>query len=76
MMQPLKTSALEAPLELTTREMEVVRMIANGLRNRQIGDLLLISEGTVKAHLHSIYRKLGLNSRVTLALLARERGFV
>jgi DNA-binding NarL/FixJ family response regulator len=40
---------------LTPRELEIVRMVAHGLRNRAIGDRLCISEGTVKVHVHNIY---------------------
>ena len=69
-----KKKTLRAPTEeLTAREIEIIRMIANGLRNKDIGESLLISEGTVKAHLHNIYTKLQLHSRVTLALYARDR---
>jgi DNA-binding NarL/FixJ family response regulator len=57
---------------LTARELEIVRMVATGLRNKQIGDALSISEGTVKIHLHSIYAKLGVSGRVELTLYARE----
>jgi len=57
---------------LTARELEVVRMVAKGMRNRQIGEALSISEGTVKIHLHSIYEKLGISGRVELMLYARE----
>jgi len=57
---------------LTPRELEIVRMVATGLRNKQIGEALSISEGTVKIHLHSIYGKLGVSGRVELMLYARE----
>jgi DNA-binding NarL/FixJ family response regulator len=57
---------------LTKRELEIVRMVATGLRNKQIGDKLTISEGTVKMHLHSIYEKLGISGRVELSNYARE----
>jgi two-component system, NarL family, nitrate/nitrite response regulator NarL len=57
---------------LTTREREVVRMIAAGLRNRDIGERLSISENTVKVHLHNIYEKLGVEGRMELLLLAQE----
>lgn len=59
---------------LTPRELEIVRLVADGLRNRSIGDRLCISEGTVKIHLHNIYEKLGLGGRVELALYARNHG--
>ena len=61
---------------LTKREVEIVRMVATGLRNRQIGDQLAISEGTVKMHLHSIYEKLGVSGRMELSIYARENALV
>ena len=61
---------------LTPRELEIVRMVAAGLRNKEIADSLSISEGTVKIHLHHIYEKLHLASRLELALYAQERGLV
>jgi DNA-binding NarL/FixJ family response regulator len=57
---------------LTKREMEIVRMVATGLRNKQIADQLNITEGTVKMHLHSIYDKLKVTGRVELSNYARE----
>lgn len=62
----------EARRVLTPRELDIVRMVARGLRNRQIADELSISEGTVKIHLHSIYGKIGVSGRVELTLYARE----
>lgn len=61
---------------LTPREQLMVRMLAKGLRNREIGDQLHISEGTVKSHLHNLYRKLGVESRLDLMRVAREKGLV
>jgi two-component system nitrate/nitrite response regulator NarL len=57
---------------LTARELEIVRRVAKGMRNKAIGEALGISEGTVKIHLHSIYEKLGIAGRVELTLYARE----
>ena len=57
---------------LTPRELDIVRMVATGQRNKQIADALSISEGTVKIHLHSIYAKLGVSGRVELTLYARR----
>ena len=62
----------EARRVLTARELDIVRMVARGLRNRQIAEELSISEGTVKIHLHSIYAKLGVSGRVELTLYAQE----
>lgn len=59
---------------LTSREIEIVRMVADGLRNREIADRLYINEGTVKAHLHNIYEKLRVNSRLQLTRYARDKG--
>ncbi|MFL6247751.1 MAG: response regulator [Thermoanaerobaculia bacterium] len=59
---------------LTPREIEIARMIARGLGNREVGEKLFISEGTVKTHLHTIYEKLGIKSRLQLANYAQEKG--
>ncbi|MDX1583937.1 MAG: response regulator transcription factor [Thermoanaerobaculia bacterium] len=61
---------------LSPRETEVARMVASGLRNREIAEKLNLSEGTVKSYLHSIYQKLDLRGRVELTLYAREKGLV
>ena len=61
---------------LTPREIEIVRMIAQGLRNKAIGERLFISEGTVKIHLHNIYEKLSLAGRLELVLYAQQKGLV
>lgn len=58
---------------LTRREIEVVRLLGTGLRNREIGETLLISEGTVKIHLHNIFNKLGVDSRLALGIYAKEK---
>ena len=57
---------------LTRRERELAEQVAAGLRNGAIAQRLGISEGTVKIHLNRVYRKLGLSSRVALALYLRE----
>lgn len=61
---------------LTPREVDVVRLVAEGMRNKEIADRLQISEGTVKIHLHSIYEKLQIGGRVELSVYARDRGIV
>jgi two-component system nitrate/nitrite response regulator NarL len=65
----------EAP-PLTPREIEIVSMVATGLRNKDIANLLAITEGTVKIHLHSIYEKLQVNGRLELSVYAREHGLL
>jgi len=67
---------LEAVPTLTPRELEIVRMVARGLRNRSIAEQLFISEGTVKIHLHNIYQKLAVSGRLELAVHARSKGLV
>ncbi len=66
----------EASRDLTPREIELVRLAASGLRNREISRRLQISEGTVKMHLHNVYRKLKLANRVALANYARQKGLL
>jgi two-component system, NarL family, nitrate/nitrite response regulator NarL len=61
---------------LTVREIEIVRMVAAGLRNKTIGERLSISEGTVKTHLHNIYEKLHVGSRSELIRYCHERGLI
>ena len=61
---------------LTPRELEIVRLAARGLRNRGIADTLSISEGTVKLHLHHIFKKLPIDSRLALTLYAQDKGLV
>lgn len=61
---------------LTPREVEIVRLVALGRRNKAIARELSISEGTVKIHVHNIYEKLELDSRVALSDYARERGLL
>jgi DNA-binding CsgD family transcriptional regulator len=53
---------------LTARQIEVSRLIATGLSNKQIGKRLKISEQTVKNHTYAIYRKLTVNNRVELTI--------
>jgi len=62
--------------EPAPREIDIVKMVAGGHGNREIGEKLFITEGTVKTHLHSVYEKLGLKGRVQLAKYAQEQGLV
>jgi DNA-binding NarL/FixJ family response regulator len=59
---------------LTPRELELVRLVVSGMRNKEIGGRLGISEGTVKAHLFNVYQKLGVTSRVQMAMRAKTMG--
>jgi NarL family two-component system response regulator LiaR len=60
--------------ELTERELEVLRLVAEGLRNREIASKLVISEKTVKTHISSLLSKLGLEDRTQLAIYAIKKG--
>lgn len=61
---------------LTPRELKLVNLVAGGLSNKQIAEKLYITEGTVKVHLHNVYDKLQVKSRVALTLYAQEKGVV
>lgn len=61
---------------LTDRELEVLRSVARGERSKEIGLQLGISERTVKAHLASIYGKLGVDSRAAAIAVAAQRGML
>ncbi len=52
---------------LTPRQLEIARLIADDLPNRQIADRLFLSERTVETHITNILNKLGLNSRIQLS---------
>lgn len=76
-MKQVMTMLAQSPAptaDLTPRESDVVRQVAQGQRNKEIARSLGISEGTVKMHLHNLYEKLGVSSRTELALLAKEQG--
>lgn len=61
---------------LTDREVEVLRLVAQGVTNKEIARTLNISEGTVKNHISSILSRLGLRDRTQAALYAREQGLL
>jgi len=64
---------VQPPIEpLSEREVEVLRLVSAGLKNREIAKELFVVVGTVKAHINSIYRKLGTNNRVQAVSRARE----
>lgn len=65
-----RSGSRSAKLLLSDREKEVVLLVARGYRNKEIGGKLLISEQTVKNHLHAVFEKLGVSDRLELALYA------
>lgn len=67
----------ETPMipELTPREVDVLRLLARSMNNRQIGERLFITENTVKNHVRSILEKLGVHSRTEAAVYAVRAGY-
>jgi len=57
---------------LTPRQLEIARLVAQGCTNAEVAKRLAISEGTVKTHLHMLYKKLGIGGRLELALYIRR----
>jgi DNA-binding NarL/FixJ family response regulator len=71
----LRARAERRPLpELSEREREVLELVATGLSNQKIAARLGISEKTVKAHLTSVFRQLGVEDRTQAAVWARQHG--
>jgi DNA-binding NarL/FixJ family response regulator len=69
-----RTAAPAGLDELTERELDVLRLVAQGLSNAEIGQELYVSETTVKTHVTHILRKLDLRDRVQAVVLAHETG--
>ncbi len=67
---------LAKPVELTPRELDVIRLVAKGLSNKEIGQSLSISPRTVNFHLDHLFAKLGVRSRTEAAILALRQGWV
>ncbi|MGB8647313.1 MAG: response regulator transcription factor [Anaerolineae bacterium] len=63
-------------IELTERELQVLRAVAQGEKSKEIAAGLQITERTVKAHLDSIYNKLGVDSRAAAVSTASQRGLI
>ena len=62
--------------DLTTRELEVLRLIRDGYRNKQIADQLAIAETTVNFHIKNLVSKLGANDRTHAVTIALRRGLL
>jgi len=71
-----RTGRSSEPSELSSREFEIVRLIADGLSNREIGHRLSLSEKTVKNHVSHILAKLKVNARSGVAVYAVRNGIV
>lgn len=65
-----------ASLKLTRRQKEILILITEGNSNRQIGELLNISEGTVKRHVYNLFQSLGAKSRIDAIQIAKSYGLV
>jgi LuxR family maltose regulon positive regulatory protein len=72
------SSLIRQPLfePLSERELEVLRLIADGLSNAEIAQRLVIAQGTVKRHINNIYGKLGVQSRTQAVARSRELGLL
>jgi DNA-binding NarL/FixJ family response regulator len=71
-----EANAREVAGLLTPREIEIVRHVAEGLSTKAIAERVGISPGTVKLHLHHIYTKTGVDSRVALLRYAQEKALI
>lgn len=71
-----RSDAEWVPDLLTPRELEVLRLMAAGLSNREIGDLLKLGEGTVKNHVSVVLSKLGVRDRTRAVLKSFELGWL
>ena len=71
--KPQPESAPAIPNGLTTREVEVLRLVSMGMSNSQIAEQLVLSPNTVNAHIQAIYRKLDVNSRSAATRFAVEQ---
>lgn len=67
---------MEYMRDLSRRELEVLELVASGMSSPAIGDHLYISTSTVKTHLRSIYRKLGVDDRAAAVATAIRSGVI
>jgi len=74
LVRPGASPARAPHASLTAREIDVVRLVAAGRSNAEIADDLRLSVGTVKGHVASVHRKLGVRNRVGIAIWAHEAG--
>jgi LuxR family transcriptional regulator, maltose regulon positive regulatory protein len=72
----LPPDVLQSTNLLSDRELEVLQLVAAGFKNQQIAEELFVVVGTVKAHLNSIYRKLGVQSRIPAVSRAKDLGLL
>lgn len=73
---PLQTPMRELEQEPTTREIEVLQLVSDGLVNREIGERLFLSEETVKSHVRHLLAKLQARSRAHAVAVGFRRGLI
>jgi two-component system response regulator DegU len=71
-----KGKAATNPWELTEVEFDVLRYVAKGLSNAEVGRVMTLQRRTVRTHLTHVYRKMGVNSHVEAVVLALRAGIV
>ena len=71
-----EVAARQLAKDLTVRELDILRLVAVGLSNKAIAERIFVKEGTVKIHLHNIYKKLDVGNRLALTIFAQNKGFV
>jgi DNA-binding NarL/FixJ family response regulator len=74
--QPRKDHSAQTLATLTTREQEILRLMAGGLSNAELAERLVLSETTIKTHVSSVLRKLGVRDRVQAVIAAYDTGLV
>ena len=74
--QGLSALMTSSKISLTAREIDVLKMISLGLSNQEISLRLFLSQSTIKSHITSIFRKLGVDNRVSAINFARENGLL
>ena len=67
---------MKRQVELTPREVDITKLIIDGLSNKAIGEKLFISHHTVKANLENIFRKTGVSNRIMLAVWAVRNNII
>ena len=73
---PVRKPRPERERGLTTRELELLQLISEGLTNREIGQRLLLSEETVKVHMHHLYARLQARSRAHVVAIGFRRSII
>lgn len=74
--QPESADRLALPSDLTDRELQALRLLAQGMSNREIAEALIIGEATAKTHVSRLLTKLGVRDRVQAVIMAYETGVV